>query len=202
MFRTLIVVLVTCLLGAGCGGDGNSGDSAASDKEQVVNRTVSEPPQGESRPMIPAPLEVVEGVTLSLYFDEAGTETEKSVAPGEQFSLFVTAEYKDPYHINAAEYRIGFPDGVEVIGSSKFTDHSLTVGSWETDFSMAFECRPPGKFYLMKYTCTAGPEFSGGKIEITPGVKAAGISFLGFVSCKPKTEKLPVNGGSVTLARK
>lgn len=204
MFRTLMVLFITALLAvsAGCGGQENGGQSSSSDTRSESNESSTPQSREESRPMIPEPLEVVEGVEMNLYFDEAGTETEKAVAPGEMFAFYVVAEYKDPYHINAAEFRIDLPDGVEVVGSSKFTEKALTVGSWDSDFSMAFECQPPGKQYLMKYNCAVGPDFTGGDIEITPGVKSAGISFLGFVSCKPTTEKLPAKGGSATLAVK
>lgn len=205
MYRTLIFILAAGLVAmvAGCGGDGNdTAQNTAQKTETAVTHTADKAPESQSRTMIPDALEAVEGMALGVYFDEAGTVSEKAVAAGELITFYVTAEFKEPFHVNAAQYRVEVPDGIQVVGETKHSDRVLTVGSWESDFSIAFECRPPGKFYLVKYSCTVGPEFAGGVIKVTPGVNPHGISYLGFVSCKPTTEKLPAKGGSATLAKK
>jgi hypothetical protein len=205
MYRTLIFLLVTGLVTAvaGCSGEGNSNQqNAAGNTETAASHTVENTPEQPSRSMIPQPLDVVEGVELNVYFDQAGTVTEKAVGDGDVFSCFIIAEYKDPFHINAAQYRLEVPDGIKVVGETKHNDRVLTIGSWDTDFSIAFQCEPPGKMYLMKYNCVAEPGFTGGKIRVTQGINPAGQPFLGFVSCKPQTEKLPAKGGSANLAKK
>jgi hypothetical protein len=205
MFRLFVGTVVAACLAVplvGCGGgeEGAPGDQAASSQS---HRPV---PQGESKgPRItekPPALDIVEGVEIMPYFDEAGTAIEGAVSPGELFSFYIFVGYPEPYHVSAVEYRIDLPDGVRILGGTKFDDHALTVGNPLDDFSMAFTCRPPGKFYVMKYECLAEEGFAGGEVSITPGVRTSGKTFLGVVACSPEVYKLPAQGGSLILTKK
>jgi len=146
--------------------------------------------------------EVVVDVFLRPFLDAAGELTELAVAPGGTFDLYIFAEYEEPYFVSAAEFRVDLPNGVQLGSQEKFRERVLTMGNAETDFVLAFECAPPGKFFLMKYTCNTFVDFEGGEISITPGVNASGASFLGYVACQPETLKLPATGGSVKLTVK
>jgi hypothetical protein len=203
MFRILVkMVVVVCLavLVVGCGGDGDTGEETASSKSYRPE------PKGESLgsqiPEAIEPLEIIEGVELVPYFDEAGTVSEDAVAPGELFTFYVFVGSPEPYHISALEYRLELPVGVRIVGGTKFDDKALTAGNALDDFSMAFQCRPPGKFYVMKYECIAEDSFTGGAINITPGVRTSGKTFLGVVACSPEIMRLPGAGGSLLLSRK
>ena len=201
MSRFFLVLLILCIalpLG-GCGGDD------APSWEAEVARTPDQAPAGESKSRIPEeaePPESAKNVFIKLYFDEEGTRTEFAAAPGETFTLYVFAEYPEPYHISAAEYRLEIPNGIKVDREEKFGDRCLTMGSYKNDFSIAWECREPGKFYMMKYVCIVEPGFTGGIIKLAPGVNPHGDEYLGFVSCQPETGKLPATPGNVTIVKR
>jgi hypothetical protein len=208
MLRFLVGLAVVACLAAclvlpisGCSSDKN--DTAAEGGSQT--QSTAKATDSESRSVIPPKKDTSEriaGVLIKPYFDAAGSVTESAVAAGQSFDFYVFAEYPEPYNVSAAEYRLKLPAGVKVVQESKFNDKALTMGNHKTDFVMAFECVPQGKFHLMKYTCTAESPFKGGKIEVMPGVNTAGISFLGFATCEPDNRKIKAEGGSVTLASK
>lgn len=199
----VVACLAACLVLpiSGCSSDNN--DTAAGDDSKT--QSTAKAIDSESRSMIPPKEETPEaiaGVLIRPYFDAAGGATELAVAAGQSFDLYVFAEYPPPYRVSAAEFRLELPAGVRVVEERKFNDKALTMGNHKTDFVMAFECVPDGKFHLIKYTCAAESAFKGGKIEVAPGVNAIGVSFLGFVTCEPDNQKIDAEGGSVTLTSK
>jgi hypothetical protein len=203
MFRILVgLMMIACLVvtAAGCGG----GEKEEGDLPEVTH-TPSKAPEGQSRSMIPEKVEkprTVVNVFLRPYLDEAGELTELAVTPGETFPLYLFAEYKEPYHISAVEFRLDLPEGVQIGTQEKFRERALTMGEVGSDFVLAFQCAPPGKYYVMKFTCHTFEDFEGGEISVTPGVNSQGESFLGYVACEPETLKLPATGGSVKLTKK
>jgi hypothetical protein len=142
----------------------------------------------------------VEGLFLNPYFDEAGTKTELAVAPGAQFKLYIFAETIEPYSTNAIQYRITLPDGVQILGTDEFEHKSVSTGVPTTNYMLAYDCQPPGRFRLVTYLCQATPEFKGGEVQVLDGLLASGISFVGFVSCE--FVELRAAGGTATLRRK
>ena len=202
MLRLLVGVLAAvCLVLplAGCGGGGEEGNSAAN------TPTAKPAPQGQSRPGIPqkeVEPEIVVGVEINPYFDELGAATQMGVAPGEQFTLYVFAQYDEPYHVSATEFRFDLPEGIRILDETKFGDRVISMGEREIDYVMAFECKAPGKFFLIKYLCVVEEGFKGGEVTMLPGVNAQGKAFLGMVACQPETRRLPAKGGTAKLTRK
>lgn len=202
MLRLLVGVLVAvCLVLplAGCGGGSEEGNNAAN------TPTAKPAPQGQSHPAIPQKEfepETVVGVEINPYFDELGRETRMAVAQDERFTMYVFAQYEEPFHVSAVEFRFDVPEGIRVLSETKFGDRVISLGERDTDFVMAFECKAPGKFFLMKYLCVVEEGFSGGEVTMTPGVNAQGKAFLGMVACQPETRRLPAKGGTAKLTRK
>jgi hypothetical protein len=203
MFRVLITIMLLMI----CTGCGSKEESAGGEQTQTASKAGSQTGshEGESRSMIPdkvEPATTTEGVFIRPYFDEQGTVTETSVAPGETFTLYVHAEYEEPYHMSAVEYRIGLPAGVRIESSTPFLGKAVVVGDYTKDFILAFGCEPPRKYYLVKYECAVDERFAGGAITLAPGVNEVGVEFLGFVSCRPGTEKIPVAEATAILKTK
>jgi hypothetical protein len=208
MLRLFIgLVTIALLIGSFAGCKGGGGDDAA-DNETAKTTTPAPAGEAQSRPAIPPKVEKpdwVEGVFANLYFDEEGTVTELSVEPGQTFSVYLFAEYPEPYKVAAAEFRLELPVGVGVVSRKLFRDKVLTMGNHETDFVMTFQCDSPspGKFYLVEFHCRTGDDFQGGKIEAAAGINAKGEAFLGFVACEePELRRLPARGGVATLTKK
>jgi hypothetical protein len=196
----LAMFLAIPWVGCGGGGGGNGSDEVSAKSESHRPQ-----PQGESRSAIPEkvePLDAIEGIEIMPYFDEQGTVSEQAISPGDEFTFYVFIAYPEPYYASAVEYRVEMPEGTSILGESKFNDRALTVGSMMDDFSMAFGCIAPAKFYVMKYTCKADESFKGGEIMVTPGVKKNGQTFLGIATCRPDVKKLPGEGGSAVLTLK
>jgi hypothetical protein len=128
--------------------------------------------------------------------------TEKAVSQGDRFELYVFLGYPEPYHVNALEYRLELPAGVSILAEAKFDSHALTIGNPLEDFSMAYQCAPPGKYHVMKYECLAGEGFAGGEVRTTPGVNKHGKLFLGVVACQEEPTKIPAQGGTAVLTVK
>lgn len=194
IFLTLLLVLTV----AACGGQDESTEGERAQR-------ADESHDGESRSMIPEKIErptATANVFIKPCFDEQGTVTELSVAPGETFMLHIRAEYEKPFQMAAAEYRFELPSGIRIVDSKKFTERMMTIGDHHSDFVMAFPCEPPRKFSLMTYTCEVDDTFDGGTIETVPGLNSIGDEFLGFVECPPTSGKIPASGGVVTIKKK
>lgn len=142
----------------------------------------------------------VDGLFLNPYFDEAGTQTELAVKPGETFRLHVFAETVEPYKTNAIQCRIVLPEGVEILGASEFEHKSVSAGDPEENYMLAYACQPAGRFRLVTYICSATPDFKGGEIRILDGTPASGIAFIGFVSCE--FTEMRASGGTATVTLK
>ncbi len=142
----------------------------------------------------------VEGLYLNPYFDDAGTQTELAVAPDVPFSVNVFGETAEPYSTNAIQYRIVFPDGIEVMGVKEFEHKSVSTGDPKVNYMLAYDCQPPGRYRLVTYVCRATKEFKGGEVELLDGLAANGINFIGFVSCD--FTEMRATGGTATLTRR
>ena len=197
--KRIIVVLVALMLAVGCGG--GEGETSSTDDHAGHDHTA-----GTGRAAIPeAPPQAdgVEGVSLLVYLDEAGSLTEMALASGDVFTLHVFADIQGHIHTSAAQFALSIPKGVSVIGEEKFSPQALTVGKLTDLFAMAYECHESGRFLLMKLTCRVDDQFAGGDMGLRAGVDAGGNAFLGFATCGEGTpQKLPANGGAVTLTSK
>jgi hypothetical protein len=203
MFRKLgVAVLFVCLAAwlAGCGGN----DEGASNERTTTARASQPTPEEKSReaiPEAPEPLDVMEGIEINPYFDEAGELSEMAVSPGKFFTFYVFVQYEEPFYISAAEYRLELPKGVSIVGETKFKEDALSVGDPLNDYSIAFGCIEPGKYYLVRYKCMADEQFTGGEIKVTPALTKQGNLFLGFACCQPDIVKLPAKGGTAVLTK-
>jgi hypothetical protein len=141
----------------------------------------------------------LEGVYLRPYLDEAGA-TERAVAVGEAFDVYLYSETVEPYSTNAAQFRMDLPPGVKVTGVMETEHRSISMGNYATNYSIAYECQPAGKFLLMTFHCVAEPGFRGGEILIAPGLPGQNESYLGYSTCE--YYHAPANGGKATLKQK
>jgi len=160
-----------------------------------------ETPAGE--PMIPdeefSEFEKLANAVIRPYFDEKGTVTELAVAPGEQFDLWVFAEFKTTHPMSAAEYKLIVPEGVTIVGSSNTENVRITMGKWHTDFSIAFSCMEGPKHWLVKYICIAEDNFAGGPVRITKGHVQ---DYLGFTMCDAAKTMIRAKPDNAVLRKK
>lgn len=201
--RRIALLVAVLFIVAGCSsGEGDSGDTQTAQQPSATDQP--KPGTGQARiPEVQELPETTEGVSLRPYFDAEGTKETLAVAPGENFSFYVVAEYVEPYHIAAAQYRVELPDGITILGDEKFDAQVLTMGQYQQSFSMAFACLDPGKRQLIKINCKADESFSGGEIQVADAVPGQGPPFLGFVTCgHGQPQKLPAHGGNARLDKK
>ena len=165
--RILLTVFVLAGLVAflGCGGGGESADTAANDTPaQTAQDTPAPPPSRQAIPDDAGMGQASPDVTLQPFFDEAGTVTELAVTPGENFKLYVCAQF--PVGMaNAAQFRLVAPDGVQLVKQTEVYGKTLTMGEWDRNFAMVFPCMEGVKrVHLMEFEFSTPADFSGGEI--------------------------------------
>jgi hypothetical protein len=139
------------------------------------------------------------GLYIRPFFDDKGTVTELSVAVGSKFSVGVWAETVAPYQTNAAQYKLELPAGVRVTSTQELAAKSVSMGNYASNFQIAYDCQPSGRFLIVEYLCVADPEFKGGEVKVNPGFDAQGTPYLGFSTCD--FVLAPSEGGSAMLKK-
>ena len=157
-------------------------------------------PKQEAVPMSDVPENPVDGLALNPYFDEAGTQTDIAVAPGEQFKVYIMAQTVEPYPTGSAQLRLQLPPGVNVLYTVE-TDHKLSsLGRYDFNYMIAYDCTPPGRFVVVSYVLQADADFKGGKVEVLPGFLSDNATFLGFATCE--FIEVRASGGTATIKLK
>jgi hypothetical protein len=136
---------------------------------------------------------------LNPYFDAEGTVTEKAVAPGDYFDMYIVAEYSEDYPMNAAGYQLHVPEGVTILSSKNCDSTIVVVGEPLHDFVMGFRCTKGPKMWLVQYQCRVNDEFTGGEITTTAGHD---FKFLGFTLCDEDKTMIPAKSGTAMLTKK
>jgi hypothetical protein len=204
--RAIFVVLVAVGLGVcGCSKkeaahqettNGSAGTTAQGMMPKVDSTTSS----SEAVPMNDVPETPVDGLSLDPYFDEAGSKTEIAVKPGEQFKLFIMAHTIEPYPTGSAQLRLQLPPGINVLYTVE-TDHKLSsLGRYDFNYMIAYDCTPPGRFVVVSYVLQADKDFKGGKVEVLPGFLSDNATFLGFATCE--FIEVRASGGTATIKLK
>jgi len=209
--RALFLVLGTLLLFGvwGCGGD-QTGEKAAEtgghESSESPSASATLPPAdvtsspGNEIAVEPVESTPMEGLFIKPYFDDEGTVTELSIKAGDRFSFGVWAETAEPYTTNAAQYSLELPAGVNVVSSNVFAAGKATIGRYDGNFQVTYECQPSGRFRIVEYFCIAGPEFKGGEVKVRPGFDSGGNPYLGFSTCE--FQHGPAAAGSANLKLK
>jgi hypothetical protein len=117
MLRFLVGLAVVACLAAclalpfiGCSSEKSDNAAERSSQSQSTAKSTSNEPRSKIPPKEDAPAKVA-GVLIKPYFDDSGSVTEMAVEAGQTFDFYVFAEYPDPYHIAAAEFRLDLPAG-------------------------------------------------------------------------------------------
>lgn len=203
--RAIFVVLVAVV------GLGVFGCSKKTAQTASTNGTKTEAPgmmpkvdstttSSEAVPMSDVPETPIDGLSLDPYFDEAGTKTEIAIAPGEQFKLYIMAHTVEPYPTGSAQLRVQLPPGINVLYTVE-TDHKLSsLGKYDFNYMVAYDCTPPGRFVVVSYVMQADKDFKGGKVEVLPGFLSDNATFLGFATCE--FMEVRAKGGTATIKLK
>lgn len=208
--RSLLVILTlgVGLVLSGCSKQNEAADqgaegdttSTAQTGQGMMPDVPANTPGTESIPMSDVPETPIEGLSLNPYFDEAGTKTELSVAPGEQFKLYIMATTVDPYEVNSAQLRLQFPPGVTVLYTIEHARKTSSMGQPDFSYMVVFDCTPPGRFVVVSYVLQASQDFQGGEIRVLPGFLADSATFLGFATCG--FQEIRAAGGTATVKLK
>ena len=198
--RQVVFVLLIVSLFAACTEKSEEGNETATQGQQGL---ATEDAEGGPIEMIPdeglSEFEKLAKGYLRPYFDEAGTVTEKALSDGDQFDIYLFAEFDKGFPMSAAEYKLVLPPGVAVMGETKSDSVILTMGNYHDDFLLAFRCSHGPRLWLMKYQCIATDTFEGGTIRTTKGDN---LNFLGFTMCDATKTLIGCLGGSAVLSKK
>ena len=146
-----------------------------------TTQSATESHSDEPKQMIPdKPDQPVIIAAIKPFFDDKGMVTEKTISPGDEFEVFIFAEYEETNSMTAAEYKVILPTGVSILTAVETDSSTLRSGQPEEDFMIAFHCTPGPKMFLVKYNCLAGQNFIGGVIQTAVGDQT---KFIGLVTC-------------------
>lgn len=194
MVRMLVAVLVLGVV-MSCSGE----KKPESAKDEDATKTVQSEPRQAIPDDGPSEFDKLMQAKIVPYFDKAGTVTEKEVAAGEEFDLYVFGEYNKMYPMSAVEYMLALPEGIEVLTEAKSDSAVMSVGSYKSDFMMTFRCAEGPKFMLMRYRCKVKAPFAGGDIEIQEG---SVHRFLGFTLCDDARTMVAAEPGKAVIRKK
>jgi hypothetical protein len=161
---------------------------------------VTKTPGVEVIPPNDVPEAPIEGLSLNPYFDEAGTRTEISVAPNGQFKLYIMAQTVEPYPTGSAQLRLQMPPGINVLYTVETEKKLSSLGKYDYNYMVAYDCTPPGRFVVVAYVCQAAADFAGGEIQVEPGFLSDNATFLGFATCE--FTEVRASGGKATIKLK
>lgn len=195
---TLLAVLV---LVVACD---NTGSEQGGDSAQDTGSPEGIPLEtSRGEPMIPdeeySEFEKLANAYIRPYFDEEGTVTELAVAPGDQFNIWLFAEFNTTHPMSAMEFMLIVPDGVTIFATQNTKKVRLTMGAWDTDVSIAFHCMNGPKHWIVKYLCQAEENFAGGTVRTAKGQVQG---YLGFTMCDASKTMIRAKPAQVTLRKK
>jgi len=186
-----MIVMISLL--ASCGG---KTDETADDQQTADTR-------GEPRQIIPdeefSEFEKLANAFIRPYFDDQATQSEKTIKPGENFDVYVFAEFSEQYPVSAAEYKLSVPEGITVLFSVECDSTILSLGKYDNDFMIVFKCTAGPKMWIAKYACKADEGFRGGTFETHKG---EGLNYLGFTMCDEQKTMLKAKPGKAVLKKK
>ena len=200
--RAFLVVLMVGVLGLGVSGCSKKAEQQASTEGETKSAAGMMPDttnaaKTDAVPMSDVPETPVDGLSLDPFFDEGGTKNEITVKPGEQFKLYIMAHTVEPYPTGSAQLRVQLPPGVNVLYTVE-TDHKLSsLGRYDFNYMIAYDCTPPGRFVVVSYVLQADPDCKGGKVEVLPGFLNDNATFLGFATCE--FIEVHAAGGTATI---
>jgi hypothetical protein len=176
------------------------------EKKEEASTAQTTPPaehRGTASEMIPdkalTEFEQIINGHIRPFFDPAGTVTEKSVAPGENFDLYVLADVNELYPIAGVEYKLILPAGVSILATTNNDSTVVSLGQYDRDFMIAFRCLDGPRIVVVRYQCKAGDDFVGGTITTMRG-DTSGL--IGFALCDETRTAVRVLGGTAEIHKK
>jgi hypothetical protein len=187
--RTIIVLLLALWAVSSCGGRGEDAK-----QQEAKPAQKPEPVQAISDSDL-SEFDRLANAFIRPYFDAEATQTEKTVKPGENFDLYVFAEYSKDFAMCGAEFRLVIPEGVKIVSAANTDSTIITMGDVE-DFTTTFRPTAGPKAWLVRYTCTSDPSFQGGAIRTDKGAR---LHFLGFTMCDSEFTMVNAQHGEATI---
>ena len=203
--KRFLMFMLVALVFAACSQDNQGGQSQETAENQTSTTPAQRPAPGTGEPVAMIPedelTEFEKGAEakVAVYFDQAGTQTELAVAPGERFDMFVFAEFNELYPMSAVEYKLDLPSDISVIGQVNTDSVIVTLGKYDEDFMMAFKCSQGPRMWLVKYLCVANDDVQGGPVTIHKGQN---LNFLGYTLCDATKTLIRAEGKGGKISRK
>jgi hypothetical protein len=101
--------------------------------------------------------------------------------------------------MGAVIFKIEFPEGISVLGNKMLESYRLSLGTFQKEFMMSFECKNGPKLLLVKFVCKANEDFSGGVVQLGKGDYEG---FIGYSMCDQERTRIPAKAGGAVLTLK
>jgi hypothetical protein len=190
--KRIFVLLLVVWLTASCSGKGD--ETAGEESAAKTSKPVQMIPDEEF-----SEFEKLAKAYIKPYFDANGTQSEKTVKPGDIFELYIVSEFSEQYTMSAAEFKLVVPEGISVLASTNCDSTILNLGKYDVDFMIAFHCKSGPGMWLVKYQCKVDDGFKGGVIETQKGIN---MNFLGFTMCDVQKTMIKARPGKAVISVK
>ncbi|MCK4236452.1 MAG: hypothetical protein KAX38_04985 [Candidatus Krumholzibacteria bacterium] len=136
------------------------------------------PPEGEKKTIS----YINENVSFGIYFDEEGTKRTITLGADEkEFKAHVIVKFPEEMEITAVEYRLVFPDGVELENDKFYSKRMMTLGTFESGISESFPCIAGPKLVIHTLTLKVTKELKNAELAVLSSLQS---DVVGVATCE------------------
>ncbi len=112
---------------------------------------------------------IEEDVSFGIFFDPEGTKRTLELGPKErEFTIYIFIHFPEYLEINAAEFRLELPEGVEITNDKYYEKRNLSMGRFDPGISEAFPCVTGPKILLHTLSLQAKGKLENAVLSILP----------------------------------
>lgn len=127
-----------------------------------------------------------EEVGFGVYFDREATKRTITLEDDQkEFKGYLIIKYPEEMSINAVQWRLSLPEGIELVSDDYYSERNLTLGRIKEGISEAFPCVSGPSLLLHTFTFRVNNSLENAVISILSDKKG---DFLGVVDCDANIE--------------
>jgi len=127
-----------------------------------------------------------EEVGFGIYFDKEATKRTITLEDDQkEFKGYLIIKYPEEISINAVQWRLSLPEGIELVSDDYYRERTLTLGRIKEGISEGFPCVSGPSLLLHTFTFRVNNSLKNAVISILPDKKG---DFLGVVDCDANIE--------------
>lgn len=127
-----------------------------------------------------------EEVSFGIYFDEEAKKRTITLEDDqEEFKGYLIVKYPEEKSINAVQWRLSLPEGIELVSDDYYKERNISLGRIKEGISEAFPCVSGPSLLLHTFTFRVNNSLKNAVISILPDKKG---DFIGVAECDGNIE--------------